>query len=190
MLKIFDKAFDVANATAMQSKQCRNLFYGEVIVPDAPSGGQAVIDINVDNGIGACGLQYSGHFSSLALADTGTDIIDDGICHVRGKLFDKSTDKPLFNDFIPLNLLFSPGRILVPAIGAAPVVNYLIPFVGALITYPAAQPSQGLFEPREFTYLWRPGSSIYMELKNDSTAPNLVSIAVDIIRVYTKPLPA
>ena len=114
-------------------------------------------------------------FTTLDLV--GGVIVDDGICHIRGQLFDTDKNTALFNDFVPLVLFASPGRQKDKL-----AVNYLTAGGGA----DAAAPGGFLYEMQEFTHPFTTGAFIKMDVKNDAATPNKFYIYFDVIRV-TRP---
>jgi len=96
--------------------------------------------------------KITGTFETLYLSGT---IQDDGICHLRGKLSDETTNRALFNDYIPFNLFVTPGRIKTVT-------------SAAFLT--DANP-EALFWPDNFEYLFPDNGDISMDVKNDSNTP-------------------
>jgi hypothetical protein len=110
----------------------------------------------------------TGHFQSLALTNTD-HVVDDGISHLRGQLIDGTGNRKLFSDHIPLDLLFSPGRTKSVA-----AENRLT----AYSTYAdLAAPSNALFFPMEFEYLFAVNTYILFDVKNDSD----VALSYDMV---------
>ena len=54
------------------------------------------------------------------------DVEDDGICHLRGMLWDTDKNLILFNDFVPFNLFSSPGRIKAKSAFVPGSPNFLL----------------------------------------------------------------
>src|SRR4030065_1421660 len=94
-------------------------------------------------------LFITGRFSTLSLA--GNDIIDDGVCALRAMLYDGTGSRKMFNDFIPMDLLFSPGRVK-----DATALNCFAAF-GTVLKADAAN---NLFYPYEFQHLFDVNSTI------------------------------
>jgi hypothetical protein len=98
-------------------------------------------------------LFATGRFSTLK--NNGGAAQDDGVSHLRGKLF--SDDIPIFNDFIPLDLWLTPGR-----------VRDAQDLTGAV--------SNNLFVPLPFVYVFPANSKIYLDARNDGTFANTYTI--------------
>lgn len=129
--------------------------------------------------------RMSGYFSTLDIV--GGKLIDDGVCHLRGQLIDTDGNLSLYNDFVPLALTLSPGRIKVKEMIVGGVLttvdNYLKASAGVA---DAASASGYLYEMQEFTHPFTVNSYIRMDVKNDSAAPNKFAIYFDCIRVTRK----
>jgi hypothetical protein len=99
-------------------------------------------------------LFATGKFSTLK-NNTGS-AQDDGVSHLRCKLF--SDDIPIFNDYVPLDLWLTPGRVRDPQDlnGAA---------------------SNNLFVPVPFVYVFPANSNILLDMRNDADFANSFSIA-------------
>lgn len=137
------KLFDV------QNKQ----YTEKLLLEDTVPAGQSKLgSIQITN-LGDFYCQFlTGHFETLDLDGT---IKDDGVSHLRGQLVDGSNQRRLFNDYIPLDLFLTPGRVK-----SALSVNVL--------TDPA---SNALFFPQYFEYLFSVNGSIQFDVKNDSDTP-------------------
>jgi len=129
--------------------------------------------------------RMSGYFSTLDIV--GGKLIDDGVCHLRGQLIDTDGNLALYNDFVPLALVLSPGRMKVQKMVIAgvdtTVDNYLKASAGIA---DAAAPSGYLYEMQEFTHPFTINSYIRLDIKNDALAPNKFAIYFDCIRVTRK----
>lgn len=108
---------------------------------------------------------FTGDFSTLIL-DQGA-IVDDGVSHLRGQLRDGSNSKNLFSDYVPLNLIMSPGRAK-----NANSTNVLTDVA-----------SNNLFYPFPFFYMFTVNSKIILEAKNDSNTKNYVNLILHGVRV-------
>jgi hypothetical protein len=117
-------------------------------------------------------IYITGSYTTLVL-DEG-DIIDNGVCSLRGQLYDGTGNRQLFNDFIPFDLILSPGRIKD---GAA--LNVFEDY-GTVVR---ADPSQQVFYPMEFQHLFDVNSTIFIDVKNDSDADNSFNICFHGIRL-------
>lgn len=112
--------------------------------------------------------------SYTTLYSTGEYNVDNGVCSLRGQLIDGTGMRKLFNDFIPLDLWLSPGRIKTN------VAANVLSDEGAILR---ADPAQQLFYPFEFQHLFDVNSTIVMDCKNDSTSANTYSLCFHGIRL-------
>lgn len=119
-------------------------------------------------------LKVTGSFTTLV--DVAGTVQDDGIDHLRGQLIDGAGQRKLYNDFIPLSLLLSPGRRR-----SALAANAFAPS-GAIVTSGA---SGALFYPVEFEYLFSANSEILFDVRNDSNTANSFDIAFHGIRILS-----
>ena len=129
-------------------------------------------------------MRMSGVFSTLDY--DGANVFDDGICHLRGQLMDTDKNLALFNDFVPLSILLSPGREKYKSALVAGVSTACINYVATGGGYPAAAPGANLYEAQEFTHPFTVNSYIRLDVKNDAQCSNLFSIYFDVIRVTRK----
>ena len=155
------------------------LLTGEILAASSDT-----VKVEVGTAGTICTMRMAGTFTTLDL-DTGSGhVIDDGICHLRGQLIDTDGNLALFNDFTPLNMFLSPGRIkaksaLVGGVATA-CSNYLKADAGIVDT---AAPGANLYEPQEFTHPFPVNSYIRIDMKNDAGCSNKFWIYFDVIRV-------
>ena len=130
--------------------------------------------------IGKTAVSNRGHFLCLKITGSfetstiyGEDQIDDGVCYLRGILRDGSNNQ-LFSDYIPLNLVLTPGRRKDPN-SANVVVD--------VAAGDRADPASNLFYPTEFVYPFPANTDIIMEVKNDSEVDLSYSMCFQGIRV-------
>lgn len=117
-------------------------------------------------------LYITGNYSTLI--KYGDNIVDNGVCYLRGLLIDGTGARKLFNDFIPFDLFLSPGRVKSQDADN----NGMI-----IMGYDAAEPSSQLFYPLEFQHMFDRGSSIIIDVKNDSNIENTFNICFHGIRL-------
>lgn len=139
------------------------------------AGGQDSAKVEVGTVGAIVTLRMSGYFTTLDLV--GGVIVDDGVCHLRGQLRDTDGNLNLYNDYVPLVLLLSPGRQKSKL-----AVNYLTAAGGA----DRADSSGNLYEGQEFTHPFTINSYILIDMKNDAATPNSFAIYFDVIRVSRK----
>jgi hypothetical protein len=118
--------------------------------------------------------QIGGHFETQRLitkSDLSTVIVDDGINHLRGQLEDSTGNRKLMNDFIPLNLWLSPGRVI--AINSVPdnAYNVTLDSDGVTIKAGPCAPSNSLFYIIPFNYMFSSNSDILFNVINNSNTP-------------------
>jgi len=136
----------------------QNLQYSEKLLlsDTVPAGGQQLASVDISS-LGNFYCQYmTGHFETLRVSTDPLPAIDDGISHLRGKLSDGSNQRQLFNDYVPLDLFLSPGRIVSPN-------------DGNLMDLTKTAPGNALFYPQPFVYMFPVNSKILFDVKNDST---------------------
>jgi len=130
-------------------------------------------------------MRMAGYFTTMDLI--GGQVIDDGVCHLRGQLIDTDKNLALFNDFVPLSLFLSPGRVRAKSADVlgvdTPCDNYLKAVAGVA---DAAAPSANLYEPQEFTHPFTVNSYIRLDIKNDAACSNSFALYFDVIRVTRK----
>lgn len=149
----------------------QNCQYSEYILLEdtIPANSQKLTSVNISSlGHFLC-VNMTGHYTCLQL-DRQQAIVDTGICFLRGKLLDGSNNRPLFNDYIPLDLFLSPGRIKSAA-------------STTLATDPA---SSALFYPTRFEYAFPINSQVLFDVKNDSDVENKFSILFQGVRFPLK----
>ena len=154
MLNILNKLINSDQIMAIQNCQYQEFLLLEDTVP---AGSQKLSSVNVSS-LGDFYCQYIvGHYTTLQNAQAITDYTTN---FLRGKLLDGSNNRPLFNDFIPLDLFLSPGRIRSQQ----------------STTPPTDAPSSTLFYPVRFEYVFAINSQIQFDCKNDSDVDNSYSI--------------
>ncbi len=151
MLNIFAKEINPDKILKLQ-----NLQYQEKLMlqDTVPAASQRMGTVNISS---------LGHFYCLYITCTYTTlvidqaaIVDNGIMYLRGKLIDGSNQRPLFNDYIPLDLYSTPGRVrslVSTSIATDPISN-------------------NLFYPQPFQYMFTVNSEIMFDVKNDSDTTN------------------
>ena len=171
MVNIFSKIINPQKILAMQNLQYQEKLLLEDTVPANTSklGKVSVSSL----GHFYC-LYITGHFTTLyEQAENGAETVDDGISHLRGKLSDGSNQRQLFNDYIPLDLFCSPGRVKDEAYN----------FVISQPTAALAAPSNNLFYPLAFQYMFTVNSDILFDVKNDSNNENTYALVFHGIRL-------
>lgn len=135
----------------------------KLIISDSVPGGQAKLGKVAISNLGHFQVGYiTGHFTTLKSGPS-----DDGISHLRALLSDGTGQRKLFNDYIPLDLWLSPGRIKSP-----------LDLTGA--------DSNNLFYPDFFQYMFTANSDILLDVKNDSDFANDYDVVFHGHRVKSK----
>lgn len=164
MVNLFAKIIDPQKILSIQ-----NLQYSEKLLLEdtVPANTSKLGKVSISS-LGHFYCQYfTGHFETLVL--DGVDITDDGISHLRAKLSDGSNQRQLFNDYVPLDLFLTPGRVKSSnsvSVSTDPVSN-------------------NLFYPQVFQYMFSINSDILFDVKNDSDTPIDYAIVFHGIRVPT-----
>lgn len=181
MIQVLSQKLSAQSRFQLQSEQ-----YSEKIpLSDTiPAGTTKLCKTNVSNlGHFLC-LRITGKFETLAkynvttgALDAAGSICDDGICHLRATLQDGAGQRIMFSDYVPLDLILSPGRER-----SLNAVNNVV----VATNIPAAQNAPALFYPDEFEYLFTANSDILMSIKNDSNADCTVDILFHGARILSR----
>lgn len=161
MINLFQKVIDPTHILKMQ-----NLQYSEKILLEGsvnPSSEQLTSVAISSLGHFYC-LYITGHFTTVIDSDGP---FDDGVSHLRAQLVDASNNRQLFNDYVPLDLFCTPGRVKDPKSG-----NVL-----------TAPPADGLFYPQVFQYMFTVNSYINLKVKNDSDQINSFALLFHGVRL-------
>lgn len=143
---------------ALQAVQYRETL---LIRNTVPANSESLSKVSISN-LGHFMLErITGKFDTVHLV--GADIVDDGVNRLTGKLVDGSNQRQLFGDYVPLDLILSPGRSRT-----ALATNNLT----------TASASNSLFFPFDFRYMFAMNSEIQLYVKNSSTADQSFSIAL------------
>lgn len=170
MIRVFNKMLSGQTLFPIQNKQ-----YAERIpLSDSVTAGETKLCKTNVSFIGHFLCQFiTGNFETLAL-DGGAAIVDDGICHLKAQLIDGAGSRQIFSDYVPLDLLFSPGRIR-----STLATNNLM----ATGTASKADAAPALFYPTNLEYLFTANSDIQMYVKNDSDTTIKFNVLFAGIRV-------
>lgn len=149
--------------------------YSEKIVLEdsVPAASSKMCKVGISN-IGHFLCQtITGKYISLKVGGAGAGI-DTGISYLKGLLYDGAGQRKLFNDFIPFDLWLSPGRVR-----NSTATNTFQPD-GAIVT---ASPSNNLFYPIDFEYIFQANSDILLDVKNSSDKAIDFSIVFHGVRI-------
>jgi|GEM_PF-3847520 len=113
------------------------------------------------------------------------NLVDDGGCHLRAVLYGANQQQILFQNPVSLCNFLSPGGVRSPIAGSTNVAqNNNGSFTDAIsgLTFAQAPASGTLYRPDEFEYVFAAKSDIYINIFNDSNAPNDFEIVLDGVR--------
>jgi len=165
-VRIFQQRIDPASLHTLQNRQ-----YSEKLI--ISNTAKAAVETQGKTSVSNLGhflCQYiTGHFETLRdVTDSllGPIVIDDGVNHLRGQLIDGTGMRRLFQDYIPLDLILSPGR--KKSNDAANVLTQYKDSGTAAVLAEQADKGEALFFPHEFEYLFSANSDILLNVKNDS----------------------
>lgn len=161
MVNMLSHEVNIGKLKDLQSRQHFNVLKAEGTVPALAAGGLLNVSLNVSNEGDFFAQDITGSFTSLIAAAPSSD---DGVCHLRAKIRDAGSGTDLFDDYIPLDLFLTPGRTRAAGVVTAP---------GAL----TVNPSNSLFIPKRFVYVFRANTNIQIEVKNDANFANSFVIA-------------
>lgn len=153
---------DPAVIAAVQAKQ----FESYIPVSDIVAAGETKTQtLNIDNSGDFMALELTGDFTTTALNEDETATIDNGICDLSVRIRDEQNSTQITNDFIPLNLLLTQGRVRSKNVTGD--------------TSPFPQP---IYSKGKFIYLFSKNSTISFEVKNGSTASNSYNLCFRGVR--------
>jgi hypothetical protein len=156
-MKMLDKIFDPAVLFANQ-----NIQYEEKIPLNdtVTAGAEKLCKANISH-IGHFFCAYiTGTYETLYSTGAPAQTVDDGICHLSGKLVDGAGQRQMFLDFVSFDLFLTPGRRR-----SVTATNNLL---DVALFANRADPAPQLFYPISFEYLFTANSDIQMNVKNDS----------------------
>lgn len=172
-MKTLNKKIDSRNLFDIQRYQ----YSEKIVLEDTVAAGSSKMGkVGVSNiGHFLC-LYITGKFTSLKTGGAGNGI-DTGISYLKGLLYDGAGQRKLFNDYVPLDLWLSPGRVR-----NATASNTYQPD-GVIGIAPA---SNQLYLPIEFEYLFQANSDILLDVKNSSDKSIDYSICFHGIRIKSE----
>lgn len=158
MLNPYHSRIDIQEIINLQGNQYQDMLYLEQAVPAGETIDAAV---NITSLGHFMLLSFTGSYTTKSLDQAVP--VDDGINYLYFQMLDGSNHRQLFEDFVPANLVLSPGREKSLAAGDA---------------------SQQLFLNFPFVYTFPLNSSIICRIQNASDAENTLKIAFNGIRVF------
>jgi len=157
------KRLDVRTIFDLQKKQ----YSEKILLTDTvPAGTSRMGKVSITNlGDFLC-TRITGSFTTLK--DVGAGVInDDGVCHLRGKMVDQSTNRPLTSDYVPFDLLLTPGRVKSS--------------LSATVLTDAE--ANGIFWPDDFVYLFSKNSDVSIDVKNDGNTAQIYNVVFHGVRI-------
>lgn len=153
---MLDKLISPKRAFDIQNQQYQN----KLLLEDTVPGGETKLGkVNVTSLGNFYCLFITGEFTTLSFDDP--DIVDDGVNYLRGQLKDGANNRTLFNDYAPLSLFLSPGRVR-----HATATNLLT----------TAAPSGMLFYPHPFEYLFPINGDILFDVVSSANTYNYYTL--------------
>jgi hypothetical protein len=146
-MNLLEKAINPKDLFAIQNYQYQEKL---ILTDEVPAGSTRLGKVSITNlGHFLC-TRITGNYETIT--DVGAGVInDDGVSHLRGKIIDQCTNRALTNDYVPLDLILTPGRVKTSK-------------SANVLTDPA---SSAVFWPDEFIYLFTVNSDISIDVKND-----------------------
>jgi len=167
-MKFLRDKVDVSKILALQTQQFIQPQYVEDIVP---AGQMKTTQLNLSSAGAFLCLGITGSFTTLRIKGVNsgvTELEDTGVCTLRMKFKGGAGTRDLFNDYIPMDLIFSPGRVRVDRTDAALITGGAILAAADLGPAPAQ-----LFYPYKFEFLFKESDIITFQVQNDiPTAAN------------------
>lgn len=159
MINVFGKQLDAAKILALRSSQYVQALYVEDTVPPGPA-------VNTPLGLSTIGaflvLSFTGFFTCLRQKVIGVSLEDLGVCPFRMILKAGASNLDMFGNYVPMDLLLTPGRRRTDPADA---------ICGGL---PLAAADQGpapnpLFFPFEYLFPFEANDIINVTVQNDYT---------------------
>lgn len=160
LFKLIRDKIDMGKILALRSSQYVQPLYVEDVVPVGPAK-PTTLPLST---IGAFQvLSFTGFYTSLRIKDPVAKTLQDlAICPLRMKIQAGASSLEMFGDYVPMNLLFSPGRVRVN------------PADPQLITggYTLADADQGptpnqLYNSYSYLFPFQANDTITINVKND-----------------------
>lgn len=171
-MKPLSRYIDAKNVENLQINQYANVLRINGTVPaiDNQNGALTAV-LNISSYGGFLMQSFTGKYSTL-VSDGGQPAaaVDDGTNHLSVKIVDVTSAIDLFDDFVPLDLFLSPGRVRTPGV-----------YVDAAGGVP--NPSNQLFWPMPFEYYFSSNAEINLEFRNNSDWSNTFDISFWGIRL-------
>lgn len=164
-MKFLRDKIDISNILNLQAQQFIQPQYVEDIVP---AGQMKSTQLNLSSAGAFLCLGFTGSFTTLRIKGAGPVLEDTGVCTLRMKFKGGAGTRDLFNDYVPLDLILSPGRVRVDRTDAGLITG------GATLAAADLGPAPNqLFYPYKFEYLFKESDIVTFQVQNDiPTAAN------------------
>jgi hypothetical protein len=164
-MTLFEKRMDLPKILDLRKSQYVQNLYIEGIVP---AGGTLPVPLPLSK-IGAfLVLSFTGTYTSLRIKVAGVSLEDLGVCPLRMKIQAGASSMEMFGDYVPMNLLLTPGRVRVDPTDPALVTGGYVLAAADL----GPVPNQ-LFYPYSYQFPFEANDTITVTVKNDfDTAAN------------------
>ena len=152
---------DVQKILGLQTRQFIQPQYVEDIVP---AGEMKTQQLNLSSAGAFLCLGITGSFTTLRIKAAGPPITleDLGVCSLRMKFKGGAGTRDLFNDYVPMDLIFSPGRVRCDRTDAGLITG------GATLAAADLGPVPNqLFYAYKFEYLFKESDIITFQVQND-----------------------
>jgi hypothetical protein len=160
-MMLFEKKINLSQILSLRHSQyVQNLPIEGVV----PAGATVPVPLPLSK-IGAfLVLSFTGFYTSLRVKVAGVSLEDIGVCPLRMKIQAGASSMEMFGDYVPMNLLLTPGRVRVDP--ADPVLVAGLAFAAA--DY-GPVPNQ-LFYPYSYQFPFEANDTVTVSVKNDFDA--------------------
>lgn len=158
-MKFMRDKIDVSKILSLQSSQFIQPQYVEDIVP---AGEMKTQQLNLSSAGAFLCLGITGSFTTLRIK-AAPALEDIGVCSLRIKFKGGAGTRDLFNDYVPMDLIFSPGRVRCDRADAGLITG------GATLAAADLGPAPNqLFYLYKFEYLFKESDIITFQVQNDT----------------------
>jgi hypothetical protein len=158
-MMLFEKRLDIDKILNLRRSQyVQNLYIEGIVEP----GGTLPVPLPLSKIGSFAVLCFTGFYTSLRIKTLGSDLEDLGICPLRMKIKAGASSMEMFGDYVPMNLLITPGRVRVD-----PSDVGLITGGYALDAADIGPVPQQLFYPYSYQFPFEANDTITVTVKND-----------------------
>lgn len=161
-MMLFEKKLDVPRILHLRKSQ-----YVQNLPIEGVVGAGATLPVALPlSKIGAfLVLSFTGSYTCLRQKVAGVSLEDIGVCPLRMKIQAGASSKEMFGDYVPMNLLLTPGRVRVDPADAALITGGM---AFAAADY-GPVPNQ-LFYPYSYQFPFEANDTVTVSVKNDFDA--------------------